>query len=171
MLRHRSLVRLILAIFCVVPALAGPGDNSGVRHAGPGAGPPIHNRIHDLLDEELFLSSDETASWTSAPFHTSRFNRVILKTASEVESGFLSCYLEWQFAEDDEFEAFAATGTVIGDDVNPRILVPAGSNPSLVYGMRARVRCDLRGSDFGSSEPPPPATGSLTDVKVLLRRE
>jgi len=169
----RSLILLFVFGLCVLPALAaGPGDNPGVRHAGarPG-GPPIHNKVVDLLDEALFLDSD-TPSWTSSPFVTGQFNRAILKTASEVENGFLRCYIQWQFSTDDAFQTFGPRATVIGDDINPRIVDPSGADAHLVYGLRARVRCDLNpGPDFGISDPPPPATGSLTDVKVLLRRE
>jgi len=174
MSRH-AFVSLILVVIFVLPTLAArSGDNPGVRQTAAGvSGPPIHNKVLDLLDEELFLDSDgDTQSWISSPFKTSQFNRVILKVASEVEDGFLRCYLEWQFTRDDEFEAFGTTTSVIGDDINPRPIFSSGTDPHLVYGLRARVRCDLvPGPDFGIGDPPPPATGSLTDVKVLLRKE
>jgi len=166
---HRSLIPLILLILCVHPTLAdGRGNGAGPQASGP----PIHNKVLDLLDEELFLDSGETASWTSAPFSTARFNRAILKTASEVENGFLRCFTEWQFTPDDEFQALGPPASVIGDDVSLRIVPATGADAYLVYGLRARVRCDLLPApDFGIGDSPPPATGSLTDVKVLLRRE
>lgn len=173
MSRHRSLIFSIVLILCVLPAIAGgPGNGHGAGSGPRAGGPPIHNKVVDLLDEEMFLNSDDAASWISEPFRTARFNRAILKTATEVDGGFLRCYTEWKFTPDDEFQALGPPPSVIGDDVTPRVVPSTGPDAYLVYGLIARVRCDLLPPpDFGVGDPPPPATGSLTDVKVLLRRE
>ncbi len=167
-----ALVLFTTLLLGLVPLVAaGPGNGQGAG-ARPG-GPPVHNRVLDLLDAEVLLNSDEAPSWFSEPFGTARcFTRVIVKTASEIDEGFLRCYTEWQFTDDDEFQPFDSTTGIIGDDVNPRIVPSGGNDASDVYGLRGRVRCDLLGApDLGGGDPPPPATGSLTDVKVLLRRE
>jgi len=144
----------------------------------------IVNQVLDLLDRPVALDSEtENDFWESEPFPTSQYNRIGIRADTEVESGSISCSTWWQFTRQDEFRpglpTTAATVPFIGEDPRPRGEVPdlrpdlflgAPSNFSDVFGLRAKIVCALAPGDFGQF-PPAPSAGTLSDVKVLLRRE
>ena len=160
----------------------------------------IVNRVIDLLDEEVELSSEAGSNtWESKIIYTSQFNRIGLRFSSAAEAAWISCRVAWRFSNGEEFQG--SIPMITAAPLNPPQELPDGiADPSLrqsypfyspqldyteVRGLQARVQCwlaQVRVGDFGRlgddpplTDPDPtdpiPVTGSLTDVKVLLRRE
>ena len=126
---------------------------------------PVRSGGHHRIDVRVtggVPSSSKQFSWTSSPFKTSDFNRVILKTASEVENGFLGCYIEWQFTRDDEFEALARQQTTGCASRRRPDAYPPSSSTATHRGRTAVPGTAL--SVLATSSPPKAAT--LSDSRV-----
>ena len=170
------------------------------REGSDEAPAPIYSRALDLLDGEHFMQlRSDSEEWVSESFDTSRFTRIGLKAGASDDSDLIVCRTEWSFGQRDGFtpgQPSVQLGTssirlvfpplgmrdgrdgVPDDDSRLVLLQPPGPAVGLseVAGQRARIRCrPAVGGDFGriidprDPEVPPPA-GTLTDVKVLLRR-
>jgi len=114
--------------------------------------PGLTNQLLDLLDADVALVPFQ--EWFSDPFDVSQFTRLGLKVEQAVGGQGISCNVSWAFFNGDRF---AGPGLVSS-------VVPGGNAGfTSVLGVQARVRC---GVSFGGSPG-----GTLTDVKVLLRRE
>jgi hypothetical protein len=76
----------------------------------------------------------------------------------------------WHFTAQDPFFMTWPVGSVLGDDPAPRPSYPTRVVPTTeVFGLGAKIVCALSFADFGEPEPPR-ASGTPSDVKVLLRR-
>ena len=163
--------------------------------------PRIVNRVIDLLEDEVALTTEEgSETWMSEIFYTSQFNRIILRSSSEGE-GIVTCEVGWRFGRGEAFRFSYPMQTFVQPvlplsvpdgvpDLSLRqrqyypYYAPDASSAE-VRGLQARVRCTLwdARADYGRLEDDPglidpnptdpvvPIVGSLTDVKVLLRRE
>jgi hypothetical protein len=164
-----SLAVAALILCCAAPitsARAASGKQPpGKNRARPPAAPVV-TEIVDLLDGKLFLDEEtgETV-WRSRVVDTSRFVRIGLRAYGDAQ-GLITCNVAWRFSEDDDFRQtvpWVWFGFTAYQGPDPRV------EHSEVRGLSARVICELRRSalDPGSSLP---ASGTLTDVKVMLRR-
>lgn len=179
---------LLVAAVCCCAAVtsSSAGDRGRPNSAAPGPGAAagaIHNRVLDLLADEVVLDIGDTdAAWESEPFATDRFNRIGLRAAVAEDSLPVRCQVCWKFADDDACLdgmplVHAPVLPTPGDDLpRPQPTPPArlealGFSP--VYGLSARVRCRIPDVVFIGDDPDAPdaTTATLTDVKVLLRRE
>jgi hypothetical protein len=172
---RKSIILIIsLAIIVLVvgtceqigPIWASSGKNPpGGKHARPLAAPVV-NEILDLLDEDLFLAEEANQDvWRSEVFDTSQFTRIGLRAYGEAQ-GLITCSVAWRFTDGDEFREsipWVWIGNPFYQGPDPQVRF------SEVRGLAARVICELDRSslDPGSSLP---ASGTLTDVKVMLRR-
>ncbi|MCP3980320.1 MAG: hypothetical protein GY716_13530 [bacterium] len=160
--------RLAALGFVVCVAVAAP-----VVAGGP---TPLVNDVLDLLDDPVLLDIEvEPNYWESRVFDTSAYSRIVLRVSGESEDGGIVCDVAWQYTPEDKVQAGSPTAGVAGSPAAPRrglrFVAPFAFGP--VGGLQARVIC--RAStllDFGRIDPDPvPASGTLTDVKVLLREE
>jgi hypothetical protein len=173
---------LVLAIFSVSaqtrPFLSGPSGQ-----------PKITNEVVDLLDSEVSLDTETSRTvWESEPFRTAQANRIGIRADLDMESGSIQCSTWWQFTADDEFQPGLPTmppplifigddlgtigdeGEIVGERPRPGLVLGPPTHFSDVYGLRAKIVCHVNpGPDFGQG--PAPARGTISDVKVLLRRE
>ncbi len=172
------MVRILLAIFSVVllstPSTAqAPASRTGSVRVGTAGRTlttlrPIVNRVIDLLDDDVSLSSGDVAVWESEPIDTSQFNQIGIRVSGEA-SPFVECRTEWQFDAEDEFlaggpRAFLGTNVIPGDfgrvdydtgGLGDRQDYPGGtddlfiglvaprSNFGDVAGTRARIVCSI----------------------------
>ncbi len=163
-----------------VARAAGPGESartSTIRAAM--AHGPIVNKVIDLLDEPIAFSvTPGTIIWESAPFDTSQFSRIAIRSSASPDS-FVWCQAVWQFTQDDEFLASGGMGYLVAGG----LLFPSAGGPSEVAGLRGKIVCRASGRigvahypDLGDDRTrypttdPEPVAGTLTDVKVLLRK-
>lgn len=157
-----------------------------LSQAGPGK---IANQVIDLLDSGVSLDTEASRTlWESEPFRTSQANRIGIRVDVEMESGSIQCWTGWQFTADDEFlPGFPTTWAplpYIGDDIgtigddagirgerpDARLFYGSPGHFTEVYGLRAKIVCQANpGPDFGGGAAP--GRGTISDVKVLLRRE
>jgi hypothetical protein len=154
-----------------------PGD------AGSAQGPKptrIENRVIDLLDERVTLmnSVDEYVGWTSEPFDTSQYTWVGLRMTGDVAmaTSTLWCQVSWRYTPEDDFlpggphatDGFQVigddTGTVVIDPPPSGIVLPSPAPFTYVGGLQGRVSCGANRPRNGAG------SGTLTDVKILLRR-
>ena len=121
----------------------------------------------DLLDEDVFLDSDSSQNlWESEVFDTGQFNVVGLTIRGEAVAGSIVCYTAWQLVPGDEFLLSSPLRTIDAPGVRP----PIGFlGPGMIQGLRAKISCSAEAAV--GNDPPPFPSGTLTDVKVLLRRE
>lgn len=167
-------------------------------------GPPpsrIHNRVVDLLDDEIVLTNQPGANqWVSESFDTAQFDTIALRFSAEFELGTISCWTEWKYSSEDEFQVgqpsvTKSRGRQLGifdpptrqvyvgrpdgiGDVYPGLLFNPVTDLTDVRGLQARILCwvpeafvpDGIGDDpnLPGAEP---ASFTLSDVKVLLRRQ
>lgn len=178
-MRIRRMMPAFALLVCL-PFLLAPGSRTGNPPAAEG---PIVNRVLDLLNAQVTLRTEEGAdTWQSVPFDTSQFTRAGVRlTAVTTQTGVgIGCTLAWQFSPDDAFQE-GLPGSYsrviygdLGDDrtVLPLLLYPSGI--SEIQGTRARVVCRIVSIGFGQPGDPPSEPpvyeGTLSDVKVLLRR-
>ncbi len=154
--------------------------------------PMVVNEVTDLLNEpvELEAGTDQDV-WQSTAFDTSQFNVVVLHAVADVSDGCLSCRVAWQFGHDDPFQGAAPIIYLVAPPSPPDPPDPGDPErpdgiPDLyrggipdeigsVRGMQARVVCEASiwtpcvNIGIDPQIPTNPA-GTLTDVKVLLRR-
>jgi hypothetical protein len=166
-----SLFAAVVLVAVVGPAVAIASEPSS-SNTPPRGGPPpaIVNRTLDLLTESVVLEEGtDHATWHSREFDTSQFDTVALKIVTDAGSGPVHCEIAWKLGHDDEFidpipDAVLPTSVTIRSIQNPQVLGTSGK----VF-CRAAQTCGTLGCDRG--DPPGPAVGTLTDVKVLLRRQ
>ncbi len=151
----------------VILLIAAAGAGAGRAPAGPPApiAPPIVNEMIDLLDEDVWFQGDtEQNRWESPVFDTSRFTWIGLRVYGDLD-GILDCAVAWQLTPEDAFRV-SSPRLEVGSAQYPRPqLLPVTETE--VRGLRAKVICRTTTTLFPGV---PPATGMLTDVKVLLRR-
>jgi hypothetical protein len=149
------------------------GSGTARRVPPPMRAPLVVNEVVDLLDADVYLESDtEDDLWESREFDTSQFTVIGLHVSGEID-GSVGCHLTWRFTADDGFRG-ASPSTWIGTRaVTGRV----ASDPEFgaVRGLRAKVVCAptiFVFGDFGHDPPPEPepSSGTVSDVKVLLRR-
>lgn len=136
---------------------------------GGGLPPSIVNRVVDLLDHPVLLDqSPGHVTWESASFDTAPFDTIVVKPAADMIGGLMDCEVAWQVGPDDDFV------DPLDYTFDPTFfpVLPAAAGP--VRGTAGKVFChaspppDPLGDDRGG---PGSGAGTLTDVKVLLRRK
>jgi hypothetical protein len=137
--------------------------------AAPGHA-PIVNRVIDLLDQTIALNTAGVAQWESEPFDTSQFEWIGLHVSAASADGNVRCETAWRYSADDD--------AVLGPpSISTLTEINRGGAPlqvffapvSSVLGLEGRIVCriELGGDPRGD---PPQASGTIKNVKVLLRR-
>jgi hypothetical protein len=140
-----------------------------VTVAAPGHA-PIVNRVIDLLDQTIALNTTGVAQWESAPFDTSQFEWIGLHVSAASADGNVRCETAWRYSADDDPVLGPPSSSTLTEINRGGFLLAVSAAPfSTVIGLEGRIVCriELGGDPRGD---PPQASGTITDVKVLLRR-
>jgi hypothetical protein len=170
-------IALTLAILVIGPVAAGPPKG---RPVGPS--PRVVNEVVDCLDRPADLDTETNDTWESESFDTSQFTRIAVRMEGDVSEALASitCFVSWQFSPEDTFQGAFPLAVVGLSFAQLGGVPPHGVGE--VTGTRAKVTCRLQGPprpgplidplgdqpEAGSQQAQ--VTGTITDVKVLLRR-
>jgi hypothetical protein len=157
-------VGLAAVLLCLVAmiALVQTGSRASeeeVRVPGPPPGRVV-NHVVDLLDSEINLDTGTgEILWTSEAFDASQFISIVLRATGESRAGLIVCSTFWLLDPQDD-----------GSQGLPVAVMNArgdlfGTPYAEVAGLLAKIACWPMGLDDMNV-----ASGTLHDVKVLLRR-
>ena len=166
-----SLVVSVMLVLLLVSSEVAASEAPSSRNDNRG-GPPasIVNRALDLLAQPVFLEQDtDHATWQSREFDTSQFDTVALKHSAEMISGSMRCAIAWKLGSDDTFVDPLPGDSGLASGANASFATPQ------VLGTSGKVFCrPFQPCPLGCDRPgfdAPSAAGTLTDVKILLRRQ
>jgi hypothetical protein len=165
---------VVLSLFGVSLAARGAGRDdddarsTDRRHRGD---PPtwIDNRAIDLLAAPAFLEyGTDHAVWESAVFDASQFDTVVLKAKTEIVAGNLYCAVAWSYGAGDGFEDKSISVPRTG---NAQLVIELPSvTGAPVLGRLGKVMC-YSVPGLVRDGVPAPASGTVHQVRVLLRRQ
>jgi hypothetical protein len=165
-------IRIILSLVALLSS-AGVLAAPPLGTVGTSGSQPIRNRVLDLLDETIVLNTTGVAVWESTPFDTSQFEWAGLHVSAASLDGNVRCETAWRYGADDE-AVLGSPATSSRTEINRAggsllpgpIVVPIAATA----GLEARIVCRIEIVGVDSRGDPPQATGTISDVKVLLRK-